>query len=60
MKPDDWDALPWYQTRALIEGLEDEGLIERNVNTLGIDLTSADAQAVRDLGFVAEEVVVGA
>jgi hypothetical protein len=57
MTPDTWDALPWHQTRALLEGLADEGTLNRNGGEQPFeDSTSADSF---DSGFATEDVTVG-
>ena len=64
MTPDQWDALPWFQTRALIEGLVNEGEVTRHgapdSPAAAIDLTSADVADYATLGLPAEEAFVGA
>lgn len=37
MKPDEWDSLGWHHQEALLEGLEDEGLVTRGDNASGTD-----------------------
>lgn len=57
MTPDQWDGLGWHHQQALLDGLEDEGLIERNGSqSFDGDLTSADDGYLTGLGFHAETV----
>jgi hypothetical protein len=57
MMPDTWDQLGWHHQRALLEGLEDEGLISRDGSGGGpVDLTSADDSELAGLGLSVESI----
>lgn len=64
MTPDTWDSLGWHKQRALVEGLESEGVISRggakpsagaspgaSSDSGFIDLTDAGDDEFRGMGF---------